>query len=104
MSFFLLFRLRKHLIILGKCSGNVEREGFLVAAFLAAILSVQFMIHWLAKLGLVPFGIYRVVLAAICLFLLAHSYAAAASSSMPITCFTSSLAGPVRGMRRAKSG
>jgi undecaprenyl-diphosphatase len=38
----------------------------LVTAFVAAVVSVRFMVGSLAKYGLTPFGYYRIVLAIVC--------------------------------------
>lgn len=41
----------------------------LAAAFVSAIISVKFMISILSRFGLIPFGYYRLLLAAVCLLL-----------------------------------
>jgi undecaprenyl-diphosphatase len=40
----------------------------LVTAFVAAVVSVRFMVGALGKFGLVPFGYYRILLAIVCLW------------------------------------
>lgn len=40
----------------------------LVTAFVAAVISVKFMVTALGKFGLTPFGYYRIVLAIVCLW------------------------------------
>jgi undecaprenyl-diphosphatase len=40
----------------------------LVTAFVAAVISVKFMVTALSKYGLTPFGYYRILLAIVCLW------------------------------------
>ena len=41
----------------------------LIVAFVSAVISVKFMVRVLSSYGLTPFGYYRLLLAALCLFL-----------------------------------
>jgi undecaprenyl-diphosphatase len=57
-------------------SAIVEHYGLLapavalITAFVSAVISVRFMVSLLSRRGLAPFGYYRLVLGAVCLFLL----------------------------------